>query len=314
MSDPQTRFDNERLDARLEHVANALSGSAQDADHLRRLATVGTVAGLIAHEFRNLMTPVRSYAQLALRRSDDAELTRKALQSAMEGAEQAVAIAESLMDLIGMNPGEPGNGVGGGGGSPPPAGVSRSWCHVEHAVRGALDSMGLGLTESGVTVEVDLEPGLRASMAEPDLRQVLSNLIQNAVRATGLVEDGGGVTVSARLVERGWSLAADLEDRGVHGTPGGGHSWHIEGSATGGGGQSRLGERRVVIEVCDRGCGILGDSIGRVFEPFVSGAGGRGMGLATCRALVGKAGGRLGVSSERGAGTRFVLELGLVDY
>ncbi|MFT5422794.1 MAG: signal transduction histidine kinase [Phycisphaerales bacterium] len=322
MSEPQTRFDSERLDARLEHVTKALEGSVQDADHLRRLATVGTVAGLIAHEFRNLMTPVRSYAQLALRRSDDAELTKKALEAAMEGADQAVAIAESLMDLIGMPPGQAGVGGGASGGisggvgsgGQAPTGVSREWCHVEHAVRGALDSMELSLAESGVTVEIELEPGLRATIAEPDLRQVLSNLIQNAIRASDLVEGGCEVLVSARSVENGWSLAADLEDHGADGADradgqGDGFSWHIEGA---GDVARRAGDSRLVIEVSDRGCGILADSIGRVFEPFVSGAGGRGIGLATCRALVGKAQGRLGVSSGRGVGTRFVLELGQV--
>jgi len=319
MSEPQTRFDNERLDARLEHVTRAMTDSAQDGDHLRRLATVGTVAGLIAHEFRNLMTPVRSYAQLAMRRDDDPELTRKALEAAFEGAEQAVAIAESLMDLIGMSAAE----AAGGGGAP--TGASREWCHVERAVQSTLDSLELELAESGVTVEVELEPGLRGAMPEADLRQVLSNLIQNAVRSCGLVEGRGGrggeVLVSARSVEEGWSLAADLEDGGVTGERdegcggceecGGcsGHegcAWHIEGSQNAAH-RSRGG--RVVIEVADRGCGIPAESVGRVFEPFVSGAGGRGMGLATCRALVGKAGGRLGVASERGSGTRFVLDL-----
>lgn len=300
MSDSQTRFDNERLDARLEHVTRALCDSDQDGDHLRRLATVGTVAGLIAHEFRNLMTPVQSYAQLALRKGDDPEMTRKALVSAFEGAQQAVAIAESLMDLIGMSAEE----VAQSGGAPATGGGVK--CHVEHAVRAAVESVELACTESSVTVELDLEPGLEAAIAETDLRQVLSNLIQNAVRASGLTDGPGSVIVSARSVDEGWSLAADLEDRGTRGERDGDCSWHIEGT---GPSARRSGDRRVIVEVCDSGCGIGPGSISRVFEPFVSGGGGRGMGLATCRALVGKAGGRLGVSSGRGAGTRFVLEL-----
>ena len=41
-----------------------------EMEQLQRLATLGTAAGMIAHEVRGLLTPVRAYAQLALKTAD----------------------------------------------------------------------------------------------------------------------------------------------------------------------------------------------------------------------------------------------------
>ena len=52
----------------------------------QRLATIGTIAAVIAHEFNNLLTPIVSYSQYALQSAEsaepDMELIRKALGKA----------------------------------------------------------------------------------------------------------------------------------------------------------------------------------------------------------------------------------------
>lgn len=69
----------------------------------------------------------------------------------------------------------------------------------------------------------------------------------------------------------------------------------------------------VRIEVEDTGTGLPPDLLGRVFEPYVRGAGhstpGLGLGLATVKRLVEGHGGRVGVASEPGRGCRFWVEL-----
>ena len=40
----------------------------RDIERQHRLATLGTIAGLIAHEFNNILTPMLSYAQMAAAR------------------------------------------------------------------------------------------------------------------------------------------------------------------------------------------------------------------------------------------------------
>src|SRR5271170_4715696 len=61
----------EALEAQFQQVRDGLM-------HCHRLTTLGTIASTIAHEYNNILTPVLSYAQLALSRPDDATLMRKA--------------------------------------------------------------------------------------------------------------------------------------------------------------------------------------------------------------------------------------------
>ncbi|MCH2104640.1 MAG: PAS domain-containing sensor histidine kinase [Planctomycetes bacterium] len=71
-----------------------------------------------------------------------------------------------------------------------------------------------------------------------------------------------------------------------------------------------------VIEVSDTGSGMSPEILSRIFERFFRGdparsraSGGSGLGLAIVRNLVGRMGGRIGVSSQLGEGTTFQVEL-----
>jgi len=73
-------------------------------------------------------------------------------------------------------------------------------------------------------------------------------------------------------------------------------------------------EPRLLIEVEDTGPGIAAEDQARVFEPFVQGhqmsaRRGTGLGLAICRQFVELMGGRIGVVSELGHGSRFWIDL-----
>ncbi len=126
-----------------------------------------------------------------------------------------------------------------------------------------------------------IRPGVPDTLVgEPArIRQLLINLIGNAIKFT----DEGEVAVEARLEER----AAD----GV----------------------------RVCFEVRDTGIGIAEQARERIFQAFSQADGsttrkygGTGLGLAICSQLVDLMGGRIGVDSEPGRGSRFwfVLPLG----
>ncbi|MGQ0740954.1 MAG: response regulator [Alphaproteobacteria bacterium] len=63
---------------------------------------------------------------------------------------------------------------------------------------------------------------------------------------------------------------------------------------------------RVQLSVSDTGCGIPPDVLAKVFDPFFTtkqAGKGTGLGLATCYAIVDQAGGKIGITSEPGAGT-----------
>jgi signal transduction histidine kinase len=73
------------------------------------------------------------------------------------------------------------------------------------------------------------------------------------------------------------------------------------------------------LEVEDHGDGIAPDALPHVFERFYRGdasrsreTGGSGLGLAICKAMVDAAGGRIGIRSAVGQGTRVRVEFPLV--
>jgi two-component system sensor histidine kinase BaeS len=150
--------------------------------------------------------------------------------------------------------------------------------------------------QSGVTLSVSASPSLVVQADALRLRQILDNLVANALR---YVPSGGSVTVSAV----GDSAVGDsaVGDRGVG------------DSAVGDRG---VGDRGVVISVTDTGAGIAEEDLPHVFDRFwradksrARSTGGSGLGLAIVRKLVEAHGGTVDVISTTGLGTTFTLRL-----
>jgi len=64
---------------------------------LQALANIGTTTCMIAHEINNLLTPLCSYAELALANTDDKALTKKALEKTVKNGRRAIKVAESIL-------------------------------------------------------------------------------------------------------------------------------------------------------------------------------------------------------------------------
>lgn len=109
------------------------------------------------------------------------------------------------------------------------------------------------------------------------LRQIVNNLLANAIKFT----------------RQGW-VRMNVEDK---------YSWDSV-------------PQMLRIEVEDSGIGISETSLQSLFQPFEQAGnettrayGGTGLGLAICRELCDLLGGKISVSSTRGVGTRFVVEI-----
>ena len=138
-------------------------------------------------------------------------------------------------------------------------------------VRSMVTSVRLQADEKGLELKVEAPETLTLRTDPARVRQIVLNLLSNAVKFT----DEGGVTV--RVAKRD-------------------------------------ADGRVLVSVRDSGPGIRADDLARIFDEFeqVEGGGSRGgtgLGLAISRKLAALLGGDLRVSSERGVGSTFTLEL-----
>jgi len=78
--------------------------------------------------------------------------------------------------------------------------------------------------------------------------------------------------------------------------------------------RSVMNKKKVTVSVRDNGSGIPEEMQARIFMPnFTTKTSGSGMGLAICKGIVEKAGGRIWFETERGRGSSFYVELPLAD-
>jgi signal transduction histidine kinase len=130
------------------------------------------------------------------------------------------------------------------------------------------------ILRSKLTITVDVPKELRPiSTDRQKVKQILLNLLSNALKFT----HHGGVTISARRIQK---------------------------------------ERAVTLSVSDTGIGIAPVDQERIFEDFrqldnspTRAYGGTGLGLSICRRLAQMIGGRLEVQSDMGRGSTFTLTL-----
>lgn len=160
-------------DASIEHLMSVVHRLEDDLEAVRqelawsqRLATLGTLSAVVAHETANLLTPVSSYAQLALNNLDNLEVVTKALAAAVEGTDRVSKITASVLNLAGSDTGEER-----GGGS-----------EVQAVLDQALGCLAREPAREGIELTIEIEDA-RLAIGAVELQQVLLNLLLNARKA-----------------------------------------------------------------------------------------------------------------------------------
>lgn len=285
----------QRLLGRLDELESELSRVHHALEHHERLATLGTIAGLIAHEFNNILTPVLSYAQMALAAPDDRDLATKALHKAADGAERASQIAGSILGFVRdegrdvwakaravPRPEQPE--------APQPAADLRS------AAQDAIACMGRDLERDLIELRISGDAGVRAAMKPLALQHILLNVILNARAA--MLPLGGMLTIETGFADEPPRAGPEAVTTAPRST-------------------GNLNSGWAVIRITDTGRGMRPETLGRIFEPFFTkpadGAAGRddsterrrgtGLGMTMCKRLADEVGGYLTVESRVGQGT-----------
>jgi signal transduction histidine kinase len=229
--------------------------------HAERLNVIGTMAAGVAHELGTPLTVIAGGAELV----EDGDLSGDRLREVgakiRSQTQRMSVIIQHLLDF----------GRRGGG--------NRVAADLNAVARGAVELMATTARKQRVTIRTELGAApLGAHVNVPEIEQVLSNLLLNAVQASR----GGDVVVSTRREER----------------------------ADAGGRPHALG----AIAVEDQGHGIAQDDLPRIFDPFFTTKGvgeGTGLGLSVSYGIVRDHGGAIEVDSALGRGTRFTVLLPL---
>lgn len=253
-----------RLETDLEGLRRELAWS-------QRLSSLGTMAAVIAHEFNNILTPISTYAQLALEYPDDRELAHKAMLAAVEGVERASKISSSVLDLCRDEPGD------------------ELRCSLSETIESSLACMARDPGKDGIELTLDV-PQAEVAMRSTDLQQVMVNLFINARKAMlSTRRTSHKLTVVARVEAQ--RVCLSVSDTGP-GIPEAVRGRLFEPFATCPAiHETSLGER-------------AGDDDG-------SSRPGTGLGLSICRDLLERAGGSIavGASAEGGASFHLILPL-----
>ncbi|MCW2763550.1 MAG: histidine kinase [Marmoricola sp.] len=172
--------------AQLDVLQQQLTAVREQLTESQRLATIGTISSVIAHEFNNILTPIVSYAQFALTSAEsdtpDMPLIRKALSKAYQSSTKAGKICASMLALA---RGESSFGP----------------VLVQRLVDETFSVLARDPQKDGIALRVQVQPGLMVVGDAVQLEQVLLNLLINARHALLGHSRNGAITIKASAVD-----------------------------------------------------------------------------------------------------------------
>jgi signal transduction histidine kinase len=157
----------EQLETQFQQVRDGLT-------HSHRLATLGTIASVIAHEYNNILTPIMSYAQYALSPDAEEAMMRKALEKALLGCERAAKISSSLLGFA-------------------READEQHVARLPEAISEAVGCLARDPARDGIELIIDV-PDVLIAISPLNLQQVLLNLMLNARKA--MHRTGGTLRIS----------------------------------------------------------------------------------------------------------------------
>lgn len=235
------------LNARMEAQRLAENRLVQAA----KLAAVGEMAAGIAHELNNPLTTVTGFSELVLDSMPKDDESHADMELIMREARRARDVVRRLLDFARQSE------------------SVRASASLNRVVEDIVTLSRHLIHTSGVELILELQEDLPwVSMDENQIKQVLLNLVHNALQA---MPDGGDLIIKTSVT-------------------------------------SKVGRSGVQVSVSDTGVGIPYENQTRIFEPFFTtkgDRGGTGLGLSVTYGIVTDHGGEIELISQPGEGSRF---------
>ncbi len=237
-----------------------LTERAQLEQQLRqaeKLSAIGQMISGIAHELNNPLTVVRGYLELILTHHKLDPRTRADLEKVAMESSRAMKLVGNFLSFARERS------------------LRREWVNFNNLIQQVVDLRKFELKVAGVELQLELDPSLSGTAADPDqVQQVLVNLVSNALQA---------------LVERSrpGQLKISTEQR----------------------------DDTIRLSVEDSGPGVPPALMKKIFEPFFTTKEvgiGTGLGLSIAHSIMTEHNGKIVCQPSSLGGAKFVLEFPLV--
>ena len=243
----QLRETEMELNARMEAQRLAENRLVQAA----KLAAVGEMAAGIAHELNNPLTSVTGFAELVMDDLPQDSPSRPDLDIVVREARRARDVVRRLLDFARQSE------------------SARASASLNRVVDDVVTLTRHLIHTNGVELKLDMQEDLPwVSMDENQMKQVLLNLVHNALQA---MPSGGQMEIRTAAFQK-------------------------------------VGREGVMVSVSDNGVGIQLEDQPRIFEPFFTtkaDRGGTGLGLSVTYGIVSDHGGEIEMVSQPGQGAMF---------
>lgn len=266
----QTGWMSSILDVSELKRAQELSRQQEEKLHQNaRLATMGEMASMLAHELNQPLAAISSYTTGALNllKQDqppaDLKLLAEALEKATQQAQRAAQVIRSVHEFVKKRE------------------ASRAWFDINALLQSVMPLIALQAQSAHIHVHYQIDPDLPEVFADKVLiEQVLLNLTRNAIEAMqDVAYPQRQMQIHAHLSSN--PSSNDSTDR-------------------------RQNPTLLLIQVIDQGHGISAEVAEKLFSPFFSTkAAGMGMGLNICRTAIEFHGGSLKYRPNPLGGTVF---------
>ena len=248
---------------------------AEDAFRQREKAAVfGLLAGGIAHDFNNLLVGIMGGASLVRDSLERGHAAYPMIEIVLRSSEQAARLTRQLLAYAGK------------------AEVHSEPADISSIVRDACEPARYSIP-GNIRLSVETAADIPLVETNPGhVRQVVVNLVKNAVEAIG--EKDGAITVRTAVKKVG---------------PGMSESGECQSNVLG---YELPTGPYILLKVSDSGPGMDDQMQTRIFDPFVTTKFmGRGLGLAEVQGIVRSLKGGIHVSSAAGSGSTFEILLPL---
>jgi PAS domain S-box-containing protein len=244
-----------RMEIELRQALDRANEAMDKLGRQERLATLGQVAGTVSHELRNPLASIRNSMALIRQLTANKGLgVDRALGRIDRNIERCNGIIADLLEFTRRRE------------------IERTPIAIDAWLEEMLDEHALG---ERVTVARELSSACFVALDRERFRQVMVNLLDNAVQA---MTDANWAPADARRP----TIVVRTAAAGPH----------------------------VRLSIIDNGPGIPGDRLAKIFEPlFTTKSFGVGLGLPTVRNIVEQHGGTIDVESAVDEGASFIIWL-----